>query len=309
MITTEQFEHKLIEYLDGELSDAEKREVEEYLQAHPEAIDLKGDFSLLCAAGRSIRESTFPADLLLEANRKLSARLDDSRRENVVSTPVASSNGLPEITPSRPLLSNLRRRFRPPVLAAALTALALLLVGAVTQRTALADIASSLLRIVVTFNDEPLSDSQQQAFDEVVEITETLDENGDPVVTVNMDGDQLFQEFRDGVLEVMVSGDENNEAVSSNLVDSLLTELGADADQAIIVVGPPGAHTAFEISLDEKPIVVEKNVVNLGSIDSLHTALDSLRAAKIGSPSPNVAENKSWGDIKKAVGSTTDDSP
>ena len=51
MITTEQFELKLIEYLDGELSDAEKREVEEYLQAHPEAIDLKGDFSLLCAAG------------------------------------------------------------------------------------------------------------------------------------------------------------------------------------------------------------------------------------------------------------------
>ena len=78
MITTEQFECKLIEYLDGELSDAEKREVEEYLQAHPEAIDLKGDFSRLCAAGKSIRESTFPADLLLEANRKLAARLGRS---------------------------------------------------------------------------------------------------------------------------------------------------------------------------------------------------------------------------------------
>ena len=310
MITTEQFEHKLIEYLDGELSDAEKREVEEYLQAHPEAIDLKGDFSLLCAAGKSIRESTFPADLLLGANRKLAARLADSRQEHVAPIPVVSSNGSPEITPSRTWLSNLRRRFRPPVLTAALAALALLLVGAVTQRAALADIASSLLqRIVVTFNDESLSDGQQQTFDEVVEITETLDENGDPVVTVNMDGDQLFQEFRDGVLEVMVSGDENNEAVSSNLVDSLLTELGADADQAIIVVGPPGAHTAFEISLDEKPTVVEKNVVNLGSFDSLHTALDSLRAAKIGSQSPGVVEDQSWGDIKKAVGSTTDDSP
>ncbi len=309
MITTEQFEHKLIEYLDGELSDAEKREVEEYLQAHPEAIELKGDFSLLCAAGKSIRESTFPADLLLEANRKLAARLDDSRQGHVAPIPVASSNGSPETVPSRTWLPNLRRRFRPPVLAAALAALALLLVGAVTQRAALANIASSLLQIVVTFNDEPLSDSQQQAFDEVVEITETLDENGDPVVTVNMDGDQLFQEFRDGVLEVMVSGDENNEAVSSNLVDSLLTELGTDADQAIIVVGPPGAHTAFEISLDEKPTVVEKNVVNLGSFDSLHTALDSLRAAKIGSQSPGVVEDKSWGDIKKAAGSTTDDSP
>ena len=300
MITTEQFEHKLIEYLDGELSDAEKREMEEYLQAHPEAIELEGDFSLLCAAGKSIRESTFPADLLLEANRKLAARLADPRHEDVASprglTPVASDNGSPETVPSRTLLSNRRRRLRPPVLAAVLAALAILLVGAVTQRAALADIASSLLRIVVTFNDEPLSDSQQQAFDEVVEITETLDENGDPVVTVNMDGDQLFQEFRDGVLEVMVSGDENNEAVSSNLVDSLLTELGAE--KAIIVVGPPGAHTAFEISLDEKPIV-----------DSLHTGLDSLRAAKIGSQSPGVAEGKSWGDIKKAAGSTTDDSP
>ena len=296
MITTEQFEHKLIEYLDGELSDAEKREVEEYLQAHPEAIELKGDFSLLCESGRSIRESTFPADLLLEANRKLAARLADSRQEHVASTPVASSNGSPRTVPSRTRLSNWRRRLQPPVLAAALAALAILTVGVVTQRAALADIASSLLQIVATFNDEPLSDSQQQAFDEVVEITETLDENGHPVVTVNMDGDQLFQEFRDGVLKVTVSGDENNEAVSSNLVDSLLTELGAE--KAIIVVGPPGAHTAFEISLDEKPIV-----------DSLHTALDSLRAAKIGSPSPGVTEDKSWGDIKRAAGSTTDDAP
>ena len=87
MITTEQFEHKLIEYLDGELSDAEKREVEEYLQAHPEAIELKGDFSLLCEAGKSIRESTFPADLLLEANRKLAARLADPRPEDVALHP------------------------------------------------------------------------------------------------------------------------------------------------------------------------------------------------------------------------------
>ena len=137
MITTEQFEHKLIEYLDGELSDAEKREVEEYLQAHPEAIDLKGDFSLLCAAGKSIRESTFPADLLLEANRKLAARLDDSRQEHVASTPVASTNGSPETAPSRTLLSNWRRavpaaRASPPLLAA----LAILTVGVVTQRAA-----------------------------------------------------------------------------------------------------------------------------------------------------------------------------
>ena len=250
MITTEQFEHKLIEYLDGELSDAEKREVEEYLQAHPEAIELKGDFSLLCAAGRSIRESSFPADLLLEANRKLPARLADSRREDVASTPIASSNGSPGIAPSQTLQSNWRRRLRPPVLAAVLASLAILLVGVVTQRAALADIANSLLqRIAVTFNDEPLSDSQQQTFDELVEITETVDENGDQVVTVNVEADQMPQEFRDGVLQVVVHGDESS--------------------------------------------------VNL----------DSLHAAKIGSQSPGVAEDQSWGDIKKAVGSTTDDSP
>ena len=262
MITTEQFEHKLIEYLDGELSDAEKREVEEYLQAHPEAIELKGDFSLLCAAGKSIRESNFPADLLLEANRKLAARL---RPEDMASTPVASDNGSPEIAPSQTLQSNWRRRLRPPVLAAALAALAILLVGVITQRAALANIASSLLQIVVTFNDEPLSDAQQQTFDELFEITETIDENGNQVVSVNImttDPDQIPQELGDGdgVLKVVVSVDSS--AVSS------------DSDPDSIVVN-----------------------------------FDSLPAAKIGSQSPGVVEDRSWGDVKKAAGSTTDDSP
>ena len=282
MITTEQFEHKLIEYLDGELSDAEKREVEGYLQAHPEAIELKGDFSLLCAAGKSIRESTFPADLLLEANRKLAARLADSRRENVAPIPVASDNGSPEIAPNQTLPSNWRRRFRPPVLAAVLAALAILLVGAITQRAALADIASSLLRIVVTFNDEPLSDSQQQAFDEFVQITETLDENGDQVVTVNLDADQVPQEFSDGVLFVKVHSDESSEAVSS------------DSDLVVMVSGTT---------------VFSEGSVNPDSLRIALTAHDSLRSAKIGSQSPGVAEDQSWGDIKKAVGSTTDDAP
>ena len=48
---------------------------------------------------------------------------------------------------------------------------------------------------MVTLNDEPLSDSQQQTFDELVEITETVDEDGEQLVTINIDGDQLFQEF------------------------------------------------------------------------------------------------------------------
>ena len=266
MITTEQFELKLIEYLDGELSDAEKREVEEYLQAHPEAIDLKGDFSLLCAAGKSIRESTFPADLLLEANRKLAARLADQRREDVASTPVESYNGSPRTVPSRTRLSNWRRRFRPPVLAAALAALAILLVGAVTQRAALADIASSLLqRIVVTFNDESLSDSQQQTFDELVEITETVDENGDQVVTINADSDQLSEEFGDGVLKVRVIGEQISEAEveSANafldsfetaLITALHRDHDHDIDQAIVISAAGVPHGAMK----EAPIQQRK---------------------------------------------------
>jgi hypothetical protein len=328
MITTEQFEHKLIEYLDGELSDAEKREVEEYLQAHPEVIELKGDFSLLCAAGKSIRESTFPADLLLEANRKLAARLDDSRQEHVAPIPVASSNGSPETVPSRTLLSNLRRRFRPPVLAAALAALALLLVGAVTQRAALADIASSLLqRIAVTFNDESLSDSQQQTFDELVEITETVDEHGDQVVTINADSDQLSEEFGDGVLKVRVIGEQISEAEveSANaFLDSFETALTTalhhdhDIDQAIVISAVGVPHTVHEGSSDLKVgkaiFLGDITQLNLDSLnlDSLQAVSDSLiaaGAAKISSPSPDVTEDKSWGDIKKAVGSTTDDAP
>ena len=294
MITTEQFEHRLIEYLDGELSDAERREVEEYLQAHPEAMDLKGDFSLLGAAGKSIRESAFPADLLLEANRKLAARLDDSRREHVAFAPVASNNRSPETVPSRTLLSNWRQRFRPPVLAAALAALAILLVGAVTQRAALADIASSLLqRITVTFNDEPLSDAQQQAFDEFVEITETVDENGDPVVTVNVNitpenaiSNQLLQELADGgVLEVEVSGDEGSEAVNSDSAPVMWLR-GIDSRNIV--------NDSLRAALDSLGIKIS-DVVN-----------DSLPAAKIGSQSPGVVEDQSWGDIKKAVGSSTD---
>ena len=94
----------------------------------------------------------------------------------------------------------------------------------------------------------------------MIEITETLDENGDQVVTVNVTTDQILQELGDGdgVLLVTVHGDESSEAVSS------------DSDPDSIVVN-----------------------------------LDSLRAAKIGSQSPSVAEEKSWGDIKRAV----DDSP
>ena len=294
MITTEQFELKLIEYLDGGLSDAEKREVEEYLQAHPEAIELKGDFSRLCVAGKSIRESTFPADLLLESNRKLAARLADSRHKDVAPIPVASSNGSPETTPSRTGLPNWRRRFRPPVLAASLAALAILFAG-VTQRAALADIANSLLqRIVVTFNDEPLSDSQQQTFDELVEITETVDENGDQALTVDFGGatgttvDQILQELgdEDGALTMVIGNDSST--VSTVSVVNLISSRAA-------------LDLLSTVSPDD---ITEEDGVLMVVLDSL-----SASAAKIGSQSPGIAEDKSWGDIKRAAGSTTDDAP
>ncbi len=136
MITTSQFHDRLIEYLDGELSEVERREVREYLQAHPEAAELEGDLALLSAAGRSIRESNYPADLLLDANRTLAARLavrcDDeaSLREAV---PVPSGNGSPQI-PGSTSAPHRRQGWRAPALAAALAAVAILLAGAASQR-------------------------------------------------------------------------------------------------------------------------------------------------------------------------------
>ncbi len=324
MITTEQFEHKLIEYLAGELSDAERREVEEYLQTHPEASELKGDFSLLCAAGKSIRESNFPADLLLAANRQLAARLADSRRKDVASTPSASSNGSPAIAPHRTLLANWRRRLRPPVLAAVLAALAILLVGAVTQRAALADMASSLLQRVVTFNDEPLSDSQQQVFDEFVEITETT-------TTIKTTPDELLQKLgdRDGVLTIASSGDGSissfiSERAALDMM-SVVKKLRSDSQRQTFDEFVEASETADEKGDSGANVVVVVDATPdqifqyLGAGDMVLTVDGGvmvvrgfeglLPAAKIGSQSPGVAEDQSWGDIKKAVGSTADDSP
>jgi len=113
----------------------------------------------------------------------------------------------------------------------------------------------------VTFNDEPLSDSQQQSFDEFVQITETLDENGDPVVTVNVTPENLtnFQFWQElaadgGVVKVEVRGDESSD---SDLI---------------------GKFFAVEHHGAESSDVV--------------TLVDSLRAAKIGSQSPGVVRFK-----------------
>ena len=156
MITTSQFQERLIEYLDGELSDTERMEVEEYLRAHPEAAELKGDLALLSEAGRSIRESSYPADLLLDANRALAARLSvpsgdaDSRRP----APDPVGNGSPQ-TPGPTPAPRSRRRWRPRTVAAALAAGAILLAGAASQRAAIAEVASSLLeRIWVSTDGE-----------------------------------------------------------------------------------------------------------------------------------------------------------
>lgn len=169
MITTSQFQERLIEYLDGELSEAERGEVEEYLRAHPEAARLEGDLALLSEAGRSIRESSYPADLLLEANRALAARLAARSSEAASSrgaVPALSGNGSPEMSGSSPAPH--RRRWRPRALAAALAAAAILLAGAASQRAAIAEVASSLVqRIWVSIDGEQ--------WGEAVHIKETVD--------------------------------------------------------------------------------------------------------------------------------------
>ena len=206
MITTSQFQERLIEYLDGELPEAERREVEEYLRAHPEAARLEGDLALLSEAGRSIRESSYPADLLLDANRALAARLAARSSEAASSrgaVPAFSANDSPEISGSSPAPH--RRRWRPRALAAGLAAAAILLAGAASQRAAIAEVASSLLhRIRVTIDGELLSSEQQQQLQEFVQVTETLDESDDRVVTVEVNQDHAPLDLPDGVLMVEI---------------------------------------------------------------------------------------------------------
>ena len=169
MITTSQFQERLIEYLDGELPEAERREVEEYVRAHPEAARLEGDLALLSEAGRSLRESSYPADLLLEANRALAARLA-ARSSSVASrrsAPDPVGNGSPRIPDPTPAPRR-RRRLRPRSLAAALASLAILLAGAASEKAVIAEVASSLVqRIWVSIDGEQ--------WGEAVQIKETVD--------------------------------------------------------------------------------------------------------------------------------------
>ena len=206
MITTSQFQERLIEYLDGELPEAERREVEEYLRAHPEAAEFKGDLALLSEAGRSIRQSSYPANLLLEANRALAARLAARSSEAASSrgaVPAFSGNGSPEMSDSSPAPRS--RRWRPRALAAVLAGAAVLLAGAVSQKAAIAEVASSLLhRISLTIDGEPLSSEQQQQLREFIQVTDTL-ESDDRVVTVDVNQARAPLDLPDGVLMVEVS--------------------------------------------------------------------------------------------------------
>lgn len=228
MITTSQFQERLIEYLDGELPEAERREVEEYLQAHPETSGLKGDLALLSEAGRSIRESRYPADLLLDANRALAARLggrtdDAAPVREAVSVP--SGNGSPRV-PGPTSAPHRRQRWGPRSIAAALAAAAVLLAGAASQRAAIAEVAGSLLqriRVSVTVDGRPVEIREAVEIEdgvilvvaddgaddgvrklELVQVTETLDESGDRVVTVDVNQDQAPVDLPDGVLEIEI---------------------------------------------------------------------------------------------------------
>ncbi len=234
MITTSQFQERLIEYLDGELPEVERREVEEYLRVHPETAGLKGDLAQLSEAGRSIRESNYPADLLLDANRSLAARLG-GRSDDAVSVREAASapsgNGSPRV-PGPTSAPHRRQRWRPRAVAAALAAAAVLLAGAASQRAAIAEVAGSLLeRVSMTIDGRPVEireavetedgvilvveddgaddgvrkfHEQQQQLQELVQVTETLDESGDRVVTVDVNQDRAPLGLPDGVLEIEI---------------------------------------------------------------------------------------------------------
>ena len=194
MITTSQFQERLIEYLDGELSEAECREVEEYLQAHPGAAELKGDLALLSEAGRSIRESSYPADLLLDANRSLAACLG-GRSDDVGSVreaaPLLYGNGSPQ-RPGPTSAPHRRQRWGPRSIAAALAAAAVLLAGAASQRAAIAEAAGSLLqRIRVSIDGEQWHELERL----VIERKETVDGGVIYLTKMPEEGDTLRISF------------------------------------------------------------------------------------------------------------------
>ncbi len=219
MITTSQFQERLIEYLDGELPEAERREVEEYLRAHPEAARLKGDLALLSEAGRSIRESSYPADLLLEANRALAARLAARSSEAASSrgaAPAFSGNGSPEMPGSSPAPH--RRRWRPRSLAAVLAGVAILLAGAASQRAAIAEVASSLLhRISVNLDGDG-------------EIEVTID--GEPVEVREI-------ESGDGGFIIVVHDDDNG--IDHHLEDLIRRTIDGETAELLFPAGKTGA--------------------------------------------------------------------
>ena len=207
MITTSQFQERLIEYLDGELPEAERREVEEYLRAHPEAARLEGDLALLSEAGRSIRESSYPADLLLDANRALAARLaarSDEAASSRGAVPAFSGNGSPEISDSSPATH--RRRWRPRALAAALAGAAVLLAGAASQRAAIAEVASSLLHTISVNLDG--DGAIEVAIDgEPVEVRETIESGDGGFIIVIHDDDNGIDHHLENLIRRTIDGE------------------------------------------------------------------------------------------------------
>ena len=273
MITTSQFQERLIQYLDGELPEAERREVEEYLQAHPETSGLKGDLALLSEAGRSIRESRYPADLLLDANRALAARLA-GRSDDVgpvrEAAPVLSGNGSPRVP--GPTSAPHGRRWRPRALAAALAAAAVL-AGAASQRAAIAEIAGSLLqRIRVSLDGKPAEVIITGLPGEVTEVLSTT---------------ALPSELRQMMLET--TGLPREELETANVI--ILETKGGEAD-------------------DDGPRIIEVTINVPTGGDTISVPLSRSGpspAGKMGASSPGVPA-RSWGEVKEAVESDVEGS-
>ena len=275
MITTSQFQERLIEYLDGELPEAEGREVEEYLRVHPEAAELEGDLALLSAAGRSIRESSYPADLLLDANRSLAARLG-GRSDDVASVreapPVLSGNGSGRV-PGPTSAPHRRQRWGPRSIAAALAVAAILLAGAASQRAAIAEVAGSLLeRIRVTIDGEPAELTITGLPGEVEEVLQTTGVSGEVAE----------------VLQTMGLPGELAEVLQTDLPGKFREVLEAD-DVIVVRIRGDESETADSIS-----VTLSKS--------------EPLPAGKMGSESPDVPA-QSWGEVKEAIDPRDEASP
>lgn len=91
MLSKNEFEARLGEYLYGELSADQQQEVAEYLQAHPEAECLERDLRTLVEVGKEVAGIPLPEDMVPRIKQEVSAHLG---RQTVEEAPRPQENSL-----------------------------------------------------------------------------------------------------------------------------------------------------------------------------------------------------------------------